>query len=97
MAVNPMLSSGSAGINQGLRALDSVAAEVAEFNKGSGFPQDTSDGAGASQAQAGPAPSTQDVTDAMADLKLYQRQVQASAKVIETADQVLGFLLDVRA
>ena len=97
MAVNPMLSSGSAGISQGLRALDSVAAEVAEFNTGSDLTQDTSGTSGLSQSQAGPAPSTQDIADAMVDLKLYQRQVQASAKVIETADEVIGFLLDVRA
>ena len=88
MAVNPMLNSGSVGINNGLRSLDSVAAEVAEFNEGS---------VAESGQTAGPAPATEDVAQAMVDLKLYQRQVQASAQVIETADQVLGFLLDVRA
>ena len=88
MAVNPMLNSGNAGISNGLRALEGVAAEVAEFSQGS---------LSESVKSAGPAPATEDVTQAMVDLKIYQRQVQASAKVIETADEVLGFLLDVRA
>ena len=88
MAVNPMLNSGSVGVSQGLKALENVAAEVAEFNHGSSTE---------SGDAKGPAPATEDVTQAMVDLKLYQRQVQASANVIETADEVIGFLLDVRA
>ena len=88
MAVNPMLNSGSVGVSHGIRALDSVAAEIADLNRGST--------AESGQGQ-GPAPATEDVAQAMVDLKTYQRQVQASAKVIQTADEVIGFLLDVRA
>jgi flagellar basal body rod protein FlgG len=38
-----------------------------------------------------------EAAEAIVDLKMRQRQVEASAKVVETADAVLGFLLDVRA
>ena len=91
MAVNPMLNSGAVGIQQGVRAIESVAAEVAEFNQGSEPPKSTVSN------PVAPAPNTEDVAEAMVDLKLYQRQVQASAKVVETADEVIGFLLDVHA
>jgi hypothetical protein len=37
------------------------------------------------------------LVDALTSLKLYERQVQASGKVIETADELSGFLLDVHA
>ena len=36
-----------------------------------------------------------DVAEAMVEMKVYQRQVQASAKVVQTADEVIGFLIDV--
>jgi len=37
---------------------------------------------------------TKDVTDALIDMKASQHQVEASAKVIETQDEILGTLLD---
>lgn len=89
VAVNPMLSAGANGIQQGLKALDSVAQEIAELNL-KGDP-------GSSEENGTRADGLDDLASAMVDLKLYQRQVQASAKVVETADEVIGFLLDVRA
>ena len=38
-----------------------------------------------------------DVAEVIVDLKVYQRQVQASAKVVQTADEVMGFLLSVHS
>lgn len=87
MAVNPMLPAGASGINQGVQALRDVAQEVAELNV-------------SEPGTAAPPASTDRVAqtaELMVDLKLYQRQVQASAKVVETADEVIGFLLDVQA
>ena len=91
MAVNPMLNSGANGIQQGIKSLNSVAQEIAELNIKSN--------PGASEADGAPIDGValDDLASAMVDLKLYQRQVQASAKVVETADEVIGFLLDVRA
>lgn len=90
MAVNPMMESvfnaGVNGMNSAIRGVKQAAQEVAELNE-TGSAED------ASRTYA----DIEDVTDAITRLKLYERQVQASAKVVETADEVLGFLLDVRA
>ena len=90
MAVNPMLVSGANGMRQSMDAFKDVAQEVAEFNLQSN--PDEGGSASSSSSQT----SLQDTAEAMVDLKLYQRQVQASAKVVQTADEVIGFLLDVR-
>ncbi len=84
MAVNPMLTSAGNSMQNGLKALDSVASEIAGMNLG------------AASGEEAVSTTLQDTAEAMLDLKLYQRQVQASAKVVQTADEVLGFLLDVR-
>ena len=91
MAVNPMLNSGANGVQQGIKSLNSVAQEIAELNIKSN--------PGASETDGVPLDGValDDLANAMVDLKLYQRQVQASVKVVETADAVIGFLLDVRA
>jgi hypothetical protein len=82
-----MLSAGANGVSQGAQALRDVAQEVAELNV-------------SESRTSAPAANTDRVAqtaELMVDLKLYQRQVQASAKVVETADEVIGFLLDVKA
>ncbi len=88
MAVNPMLSSGANGIHQGIKALESVAQEIAELN----VSDDTA--AAESVSDSG---RVGEMGEAIIDLKTYQRQVQMSAQVVQTADEVIGFLLDVRA
>ncbi len=45
----------------------------------------------------GPAGSNSDVVEAVVDLKLYERSIEASAQVVRTADEVLGSLLDTMA
>jgi hypothetical protein len=94
MAVNPMMesvmSAGIHGMNAALTGAKSAAMEVAQLN-GSGA---------SSNGGANPAPSGSEIeslTEALTSLKLYERQVQASAKVVETADELIGFLLDVHA
>ncbi len=86
-----MLNSGANGIQQGLKSLNNVAQEIAELNVKSNPSEAEADGV---RPEALP---LDDLANAMVDLKLYSRQVQASAKVVETADEVIGFLLDVRA
>ena len=96
MAVNPIMQSGINGVQAGLKRLDRAAQDIAHLNVDD------------SPAQSGAAddsvirPSAaggrvDDAFEAIVELKLAKRQVQASARVIETADQVLGFLLDIRA
>jgi len=96
MAVNPMLNIGANAIAQGMKSLDSVAQEIAEMNITNNPSVSAGDGEARgsfSLSDSGP----DDVASAIVDLKVYQRQVQAAAKIVETADEVLGFLLDVRA
>ena len=91
MAVNPMLSSGVNGMQIGLNGLQNVAHETAAFNA----KPDPAD----ADAEVAPVsgPGLDEMADSIVDLKVYQRQVEASAKVVQTADEVIGFLLDVRA
>ncbi len=86
-----MLTSGANGIQQGTKSLNNVAQEIAELNVKSNPSGSEADGV---RPEGLP---LDELADAMVDLKLYARQVQASAKVVETADEVIGFLLDVRA
>ena len=44
-----------------------------------------------------PTDELEGAAEAIVDLKVHKRQIEASAKVVQTADAVLGFLLDVRA
>lgn len=94
MAVNPIMSSGRGtvdafgagvqGIRAGMRGMDQAAQEIAELN--------VRDRSGAE-----PPASTEDAVNALVDLKVYKRDVQAAAVVVETADAALGFLLDTHA
>lgn len=83
MAVNPMISAGANGIHIGIKGLQDTAQTVAEMNV------QPADGSAPRMAEHA------DVAEAMIDLKVYQRQVQASAKVVQTADETIGFLIDV--
>jgi hypothetical protein len=96
MAVNPVLQSGISGVQSGLKSLDRAAQDIAHLNVDDARARS---GAG-DDGVIRPATSggrVDDAFDAIVELKLAKRQVQASARVIETADQVLGFLLDIRA
>lgn len=94
MAVNPIMnarmpqdarSAGVSGIHAGLRGMDLAAQEIAEMNvrPRAGSPS--------------PADGLDDAARALIDLQIYARNVQASVKVVKTADELLGFLLDQRA
>ena len=93
MAVHPLMNAGMNGVQSGLRGVKQAAQDIAELNvgsteeRGTDKPQDKT----ATDDRVG------DLADAIADLKLYERQVQASAKVVETADAVIGMLLDTQA
>ena len=43
------------------------------------------------------AAGSNDVTESIVELRLYQRSVEASSQVVRTADEVLGTLLDTMA
>ena len=77
----------------GLQGLENTAQTIAEFNLEPEAQESVSlsaDGPKGTRLD-----DHADVAEAIVDLKVYQRQVQASAKVVQTADEVIGFLLDV--
>ena len=96
MAVNPIMQSGINGIQAGLRGLNRTAQDIAELNVDEGSVRGGAGDDGVTRPDR-PTDKLSDAYEALVELKLHKRQVQASAKVIETADEVLGFLLDVRA
>jgi flagellar hook protein FlgE len=96
MAVNPIMQAGVSGVQAGLRGLNRTAQDIAELNVDEGSAKVGAGDDGVVRPDR-PADKLADASDALVELKLHKRQVQASARVIETADEVLGFLLDVRA
>jgi|GEM_PF-198420 len=102
MAVNPMLASGVNGITQAIQAQERVL-DIANDGVDSGTRQPAMSPhrePDVSSVEADETSSSHHALSQLAhdlvDQKLYQRQVQASAQVIQTADEVLGFLVDVR-
>lgn len=96
MAVNPIMQSGISGIQAGLRGMNRTAQDIAELNVDEGAARAGARDDGVTRPDR-PTDELADAAEALVELKLHKRQVQASAKVIQTADEVLGFLLDVRA
>ena len=96
MAVNPVMQTGITGVQTGLQRLDRAAQDIAHLNVDDSRAQAgaVDDGVIRTATSGG---RVDDAYDAIVELKLARRQVQASARVIETADEVLGFLLDIRA
>jgi len=88
-----MMNIGVQGIQAGLKGMKRAAQDVAELNVDKEVARPDS-GQGASTETH---KDVVDTTTAAIDLKTHARQVQASAKVVETADQVIGFLLDIQA
>ena len=84
-------SSGLSSLQSGQRRVDQAAAEIA----GASLPRATS------QAQPVLQPSTEtrpkDLSNSLVDLQVGKVEAQAGARVLETADAVLGTMLDTRA
>jgi hypothetical protein len=93
MAVSPIMQAGVNGIQTGLKGLKRTAQDVADLNLDDRA-RPTTDNV---IRHDKPTDKLADAAEAIVDLKVHKRQVEASAKVVETADAVLGFLLDVRA
>ncbi len=108
MAVNPLMesarstagvrSAGVEGIRAGLKGMEQAAQQMAELSAGP-LPAGPLPAAPAATegAAAGRTGGPEDAVEALLELRVHQRQVQASAKVVESADAVLGFLLDIHA
>lgn len=90
--INTVLAQGIQGVNRGMAGMQGAAHRVAtamvpesEAVSGSGTPVTP------------PKDALNELTTGLVELRLYRIQVEASTKVIQTADEALGTLLDVKA
>lgn len=98
MAVNPLISSGTAALERSRSQLDEAAHKLASAGAVRNASGDQASGSVQAPLAATQTPSGEpDQAQALASLNLYARQVQAAAKVVETADATIGFLLDTTA
>lgn len=98
MAVNPMMQGVRvSGLNSALKGMNQAAQDVAELNVDNDPVARTKAAVEPSKPAADSANAGDDRAEALVSLKLYQREAQAAAKVVVSADAVLGFLLDVHA
>lgn len=81
-----LLNNGLSTYHSGQRQMDQASGAIASNNITTVTPQN-------SQTQA----DRQDLTDSLVQLKVGEVTAQTGARVIQTADQVLGTLIDTRA
>ena len=86
MAVNPMMGSGAIGIHRGLQGVSQSVEDIAHLSGRNHTDQPRN--------QPAPADEVRDTAEALVSMRVYERQVQASAKVVQTAEAVVGMLLD---
>lgn len=90
--------SGLNGIQSGQRRVEQAAGEIA----GNAVTQSQQSGQNAPTNQVGPTSqaserSQPDLTESLVALRVGENEVRANARVIETADEALGTLIDTRA
>ena len=85
--VNNILGLGLQGVQQGMVGMDTAARKIASagVQTDSGSPTTPQSALGGS------------LTEALVELSLYERNVQASSQVVKTANELVGTLLDERA
>lgn len=81
MNVTSALNSGVLGINRGLDGVNKAASDIA----GTGKPDNPEQATG------------RDVNEALTDLTVEKNAVAASTKVVQSAEETLGTLIDTRA
>ena len=78
MAIESILQTGLQGVQKGVAGAEKAALDIVRSGTDSSV-----DSVGSN-----------DVTESIVDLQLYERSIEASAQVVKTADEVLGSLLD---
>jgi hypothetical protein len=87
--VDSVLSTGLQGVLSGVENAQQAAQNIASA---------TTIGSTNGEGQSAENPATVvELTEAVVDLKVSEQQVQASAAVIESADEMIGTLLDTTA
>jgi len=80
--ISDVLNTGLQGIKQGVQGAERAASQIAH----AGQPLTDSDG-----------DNVGNLAEPIVDLKLYETSVEASAKVVKVADEMIGMLLDIKA
>ncbi len=80
MQLPSVIQTGLSGVSRGMENLQEIASDIAQVGT----------------ADAEELNTTVDLTQSMVDLQQQKLATQASAKVVATAEEVLGTLLDVR-
>lgn len=88
--VNNILNMGVQGVQQGMVGMDTAARKIAS----AGVQTDAGNPAGP-QANAGGLAGN--LAEPLVELRLYERNVQASSQVVKTANEMVGTLLDEKA
>lgn len=91
-------SSGLSGIQSGQRRAEQAAAEIA----GNSLPAAPPANPNPAQNQVNPTrqsaePTSPDLTESLVSLRVAENEVRANSKVVKTADEALGTLIDTRA
>ncbi|ARU55927.1 flagellar hook protein FlgE [Oleiphilus messinensis] len=85
MSVSLTLQTGVTGVQKSISGMEQAAQKVAASGS-----ENVSSSNGALSSPA-------DIVEPLVELKLYEATANASAKVVKTADQALGTLLDINA
>ena len=90
-------SAGLSGIQTGQRRVEQAASEIASNTLPTQPPAETPPAQQVEPSQQSQANTQADLAESLVGLTQGRNEVQASARVVETADEVLGTLIDTRA
>lgn len=90
-------SSGLSGIQAGQRRVDQAAREIASNTLPTQPPAETPPSQQVEPSPEARASGQTDLAESLVGLTQGRNEVQANARVVETADEVLGTLIDTRA
>jgi hypothetical protein len=91
ISASSAFNSGLSGVHSGQQRVNQAASDIASVSLPEPAPESSAANPSNSQAQR------VDLASSLVDLQIGKEQVQAGAKVIKTADDALGTLLDIRA
>lgn len=89
VSASSAFNSGLSSVQSGQQRVNQAATDIAS----AGLPKSQSAASNPNNSQA----QQVDLATSLVDLQVGKEQVQAGAKVIKTADDALGTLLDIRA
>ncbi len=85
-----LLEIGTAGLQEGLRQAEEAARNIVEVGVSDRATADGGSSSGAGQSQD----TTVTLSEAAVDLLQAENQFQAAARLVETADELVGTLID---